>query len=161
LLLQSRQLTTAISAYSTSANSRISSFGAYCPCSSTDHISLCPLSSGQVGQHGLERLFGVFDTLLSAPDDQAVRAHQHRTTRAYTIGRWPAPINIYQVAASADRASDQFNTQSVCHLQSGVVPGGAVGTGQQHEVLAEQDAGAQAFALTLQKHVWGADAGPT
>src|SRR5262249_54073409 len=101
----------------------------------------------RVGQHGLQRLFGVVDTLLSAPTDQAVRAHQHRTTRAYTIGRWPTPVHSHQVAASADTPCDQLNTQPVCHLQSGVAPGGAVGTGQQHEVLAEQDAGAQAFAV--------------
>jgi hypothetical protein len=46
----------------------------------------------------------------------------------------------------------------MCHLQSGVAPGGAVSIGQQHEVLAEQIAGAQTFALALQNHVWGAGA---
>src|SRR6476619_2539657 len=88
------------------------------------------LSSGQAGQHGLKRLFGVFDTLLSAPTDQAVRAHQHCTSRAYTIGRWPPSINIHEVAASADTPCDQPNTQLVCHLQSGIAPHPAIRTCQ-------------------------------
>src|SRR5215208_6241969 len=101
----------------------------------------------------------MFDPLLSAPTDQAIRAHQHRTTRAYTIGRWPTSINIHEVAASADTPCDQPNTQPVCHLQSGIAPRRAVRTCQQHEVLAEQITGAQPFALAFQKHVWGASAG--
>src|SRR5215471_4605986 len=96
------------------------------------------VSSGQVGQHDLKRLFGVFDTLLSAPTDQTVRAHQHRTTRAYTIGRWPTSINIHEVAADADTPCDQPNAQPISHQQSGIAPRRAVRTCQQHEVLTEQ-----------------------
>ena len=65
------------------------------------------------------------------------------------------------VAASADTPCNQRNTQPVCHLQSGIAPYGAVRTHQQHQVLAEQVAGAQPFALALQKQVWGAGAGAT
>src|SRR5262249_58311957 len=111
--------------------------------------------------HCLEHLFGVLDALLSAPTDQAVRAHQHRARGGNTIGRWPASVNLDHVAASADTPCDQPNTQAVSHLQSGIAPGGAVGTGEPHDVLAEQVAGAHAFAVALETHVWGADAEAT
>jgi hypothetical protein len=101
----------------------------------------------------------VFDKLLSAPTDHAVRAHQHRTARAYTIDSWPPSIDIHQVTASADTPYDQPNTQPVSHLQRGIAPRGAIRACQQHEVLTEQIAGTQPFAVALQKHMWGAGAG--